>query len=148
MRFHNTLPDPKPETIFLERTGASLTQQQAANAVRVSIRTWQNWEQGITSIPTGLWEYFLCKIGRMAFTPLHAETAEEKELARQKKSVEEHEMYSSTWVEDLFAETEDDLKRVESQMTVEELERQRRLQETRERLNQAILARESKDWRG
>ncbi|WP_323012353.1 XRE family transcriptional regulator [Castellaniella sp.] len=43
------------------RIVAGLTQTEAAQIVRVSLRAWQRWEAGDRSMPSGLFELFMLK---------------------------------------------------------------------------------------
>ena len=56
----NTTP-PTPDMLRKARARAGLTQLQAAELVHRKMRTWQDWEAGITPIPLGLWELFLLR---------------------------------------------------------------------------------------
>ena len=40
-----------------------VTQQQAAGMVHVTLRAWQHWESGQRTMPAGLWELFVIKVG-------------------------------------------------------------------------------------
>lgn len=52
---------PIPEQLKEARLAAGLTQTQAADAVGAKLRTWQDWEGGIATMPAGLWELFQIK---------------------------------------------------------------------------------------
>lgn len=54
---------PVPSTIELKtaRMDAKLTQEEAAEVVKVTRRAWQAWENGITPVPPGLWVLFQLK---------------------------------------------------------------------------------------
>lgn len=54
--------NPTPAEIRAARETAELTQTQAAETVRGSLRTWQDWEAGIARMHPGLWELFGIKI--------------------------------------------------------------------------------------
>ena len=43
---------------------ASLTQTEAAQSVRSSLRGWQQWEAGDRAMPPGLFELFMLKTGQ------------------------------------------------------------------------------------
>lgn len=55
---------PPVATIRDARIVAGLTQTEAAQIVRVSLRTWQRWEAGDRSMPPGLFELFMLKTGQ------------------------------------------------------------------------------------
>lgn len=46
------------------RIAADLTQTEAAQTVRVSLRAWQRWEAGDRTMPPGLFELFMLKTGQ------------------------------------------------------------------------------------
>jgi DNA-binding XRE family transcriptional regulator len=50
-----------PAEVQACRARSGLTQAQAADAVRVDIRTWQLWEAGERAMPLGLFELFKIK---------------------------------------------------------------------------------------
>jgi DNA-binding transcriptional regulator YiaG len=54
--------NPKPAEILRAREDAGLTQQQAADLLFSSWRTWQNWEAGERRMPPSAWELFNAKI--------------------------------------------------------------------------------------
>jgi DNA-binding XRE family transcriptional regulator len=54
---------PTPAQIRAERLRCGRTQVAAARLVRVSPRTWQQWEQGRAEMPRGLFELFVLKQG-------------------------------------------------------------------------------------
>lgn len=56
--------NPRPDEISGLRTDAGLTQQQAADLIRASKRSWENWEQGRVKMHPGLFDYFLIRIGQ------------------------------------------------------------------------------------
>lgn len=60
----NKLHSPTVTTIRDARIAASLTQSEAAQVVRVSLRTWQHWEAGDRAMPPGLFELFMLKTGQ------------------------------------------------------------------------------------
>ena len=49
------------------RIAAGLTQSEAAETARVSLRTWQHWEAGDRAMPPGLFELFMLKTGQWPF---------------------------------------------------------------------------------
>lgn len=55
---------PTPATIRKARTAAGLTQTEAAQTVRASLRGWQQWEAGDRAMPPGLFELFMLKTGQ------------------------------------------------------------------------------------
>ncbi|XAH22284.1 hypothetical protein AAFF27_20015 [Xylophilus sp. GW821-FHT01B05] len=60
------MTDPKPQSptpavIHEARLAASLTQTEAAQTVRASLRGWQQWEAGDRAMPPGLFELFMLK---------------------------------------------------------------------------------------
>ena len=55
---------PTPEQIRNARHEAGLTQKQAAELIRATLRSWEGWEQGEGKMHPGLWEFFLCKVGQ------------------------------------------------------------------------------------
>ena len=52
---------PQPAEIIAGRGAAGLTQTQAAQLVRSTLRTWQQWEAGDRRMHPGLWELFRIK---------------------------------------------------------------------------------------
>ena len=50
-----------PEEIKEARFRAGLTLREAADLVRVNIRTWQKWEAGERSMHPAFWELFTLK---------------------------------------------------------------------------------------
>ena len=57
--------NPKPAEILRAREGAGLTQQQAAELLHTSWRTWQNWEADGPEnrrMPPAAWELFNIKL--------------------------------------------------------------------------------------
>lgn len=65
---------PTSTAIRDARIAASLTQTEAAQAVRASLRGWQQWEAGDRAMPPGLFELFMLKTGQW---PLDDETNKE-----------------------------------------------------------------------
>lgn len=55
---------PKPAAIRRARLAAGLTQTEAAQVVRGSLRGWQQWEAGDRAMPPGLFELFMLKTGQ------------------------------------------------------------------------------------
>ncbi|OVZ55818.1 hypothetical protein CDO44_21905 [Pigmentiphaga sp. NML080357] len=55
---------PPPAAIRLARHTAGLTQAEAADTVRASLRGWQQWEAGDRAMPPGLFELFMIKTGQ------------------------------------------------------------------------------------
>jgi len=55
---------PTPDAIREARTTAGLTQTEAAQTVRGSLRGWQQWEAGDRAMPPGLFELFMLKTGQ------------------------------------------------------------------------------------
>lgn len=53
--------NPKPSEILRAREAAGLTQQQAADLLFSSWRTWQDWEAGERRMHPSSWELFLAK---------------------------------------------------------------------------------------
>jgi DNA-binding transcriptional regulator YiaG len=58
-------PSPSPEQVLSARQSGRLpgldgliTQAQAAEAVDVTLRTWQHWEAGSRAMPPGLYRLF------------------------------------------------------------------------------------------
>lgn len=62
---------PKPAAIRNARHAAGLTQTEAADVVRGSLRGWQQWEAGDRAMPPGLFELFMLKTGQW---PLNDQT--------------------------------------------------------------------------
>ena len=54
---------PTPAQIRAARLATGLTQTAASTLVCVSPRTWQQWEQGRSEMPRGLFELLLLKQG-------------------------------------------------------------------------------------
>lgn len=55
---------PTPAAIRDARAAAGLTQTEAAQTVRASLRAWQQWEAGDRAMPPGLFELFMLKTGQ------------------------------------------------------------------------------------
>lgn len=55
---------PTPAAIRDARIAAGLTQTEAAQTVRASLRGWQQWEAGDRAMPPGLFELFMLKTGQ------------------------------------------------------------------------------------
>lgn len=65
---HSTkLQSPTVAAIRDARIMADLTQTEAAQTVRVSLRAWQRWEAGDRAMPPGLFELFMLKTGQWSF---------------------------------------------------------------------------------
>ncbi len=62
------LPKCTPDRIKHVRVGCHMTQRECAELVYVSLRTWQNWEYGVTDMPLLAWELFLAKLGLRPIT--------------------------------------------------------------------------------
>jgi DNA-binding transcriptional regulator YiaG len=60
---------PKPTAIRKARLAAGLTQTEAAQVVRGSLRGWQQWEAGDRAMPPGLFELFMLKTGQWPLEP-------------------------------------------------------------------------------
>lgn len=58
------VPAPTPTQILCIRESVSMSQTQAATAVGVTLRTWQNWESGLNVINPACWAVFLLTIGQ------------------------------------------------------------------------------------
>lgn len=56
---------PNHQKIAEMRLKHNLTQKACAKMVRVSLRTWQDWEADHVNMRPGLWELFLLKIGEI-----------------------------------------------------------------------------------
>lgn len=52
---------PTAEQIYEARAEAGLTMKEAAALIHSTLRTWQDWEGGISNMHAGLWELFLLK---------------------------------------------------------------------------------------
>jgi len=55
---------PTPAADRKARIAAGLTQTEAAQTVRASLRGWQQWEEGDRAMPPGLFELFMLKTGQ------------------------------------------------------------------------------------
>lgn len=55
------LTSPSPKMIRQARSGARVTQEQAAELVHVGARTWRMWESGDRKMHKAFWELFLLK---------------------------------------------------------------------------------------
>ncbi|SAI59657.1 Uncharacterised protein [Bordetella ansorpii] len=62
---------PKPDAIRHARLVVGLTQAEAANVVRSSLRGWQQWEAGDRAMPPGLFELFMLKTNQWALDRNH-----------------------------------------------------------------------------
>jgi DNA-binding transcriptional regulator YiaG len=58
MRQAKGTTNPSPDEIVDLRKRAKLTQTDAAKLVYVTLRTWQNYEAGVTPMHPGLWKLF------------------------------------------------------------------------------------------
>ncbi|HEY0294887.1 MAG TPA: XRE family transcriptional regulator [Bordetella sp.] len=56
--------NPTSSVIRRARIAADLTQTEAAETVRASLRAWQQWEAGDRAMPPGLFELFMLKTGQ------------------------------------------------------------------------------------
>ena len=70
MKQTKLLTVPTPKQVKEMRLRAKLTQQQAAEAVFTTNRSWHNWESGKAAMPVGLWELIQLKIGARQLTLL------------------------------------------------------------------------------
>lgn len=50
--------NPTPSEVIEARKAAGMTQSEAAQAVRGTMRAWQEWEAGNRRMHPGLWELF------------------------------------------------------------------------------------------
>jgi len=57
--------NPTIEQIKSARAAAGLTQKQAAELVRCTVRAWEKWECGGNRMHPGLWELFKIKTGKI-----------------------------------------------------------------------------------
>jgi len=55
---------PTPAAIRAARDAAGLSQTAAAALIYATLRTWQNWEAGQTSMQPALWELWRIKAAR------------------------------------------------------------------------------------
>ena len=53
---------PEPSEIKKVRLRAGLTQEQAAELIYSTRRTWQSWECGVNPMHAALWELFKLKV--------------------------------------------------------------------------------------
>lgn len=56
-----SMNNPTPDQIKAARLAAGLSQSQAAEIIKASPRSWENWEQGRVKMHPGLFDYFLIK---------------------------------------------------------------------------------------
>lgn len=56
--------EPRPEELLAAREAVGLTQQQAADVIYTSLRSWENWEQGQRRMPASAFELFMLKTGQ------------------------------------------------------------------------------------
>lgn len=56
--------NPAQENIRALRKAEGLTQTDAATLIHSSLRTWQDWEAGVTRMHPGLWELFKIKASK------------------------------------------------------------------------------------
>ena len=61
---------PTPDEIQTLRLKHGLLQTQLAEALSVSRRAVQTWEEGQAAMPPGLWELFQLKAGEIPLSPL------------------------------------------------------------------------------
>jgi DNA-binding transcriptional regulator YiaG len=66
------IDQPTTATIATTRHQSGHTQVQAAAAVGVSVRTWQDWELGQSAIPLAAWWLYLLRVGRVRLSDLPA----------------------------------------------------------------------------
>jgi DNA-binding transcriptional regulator YiaG len=64
------IDQPTPAMIATTRHQSSHTQAQAAAAVGVAVRTWQDWERGANTMPLAAWWLYLLRVGRVALSDL------------------------------------------------------------------------------
>ncbi|PUE43638.1 hypothetical protein B9Z34_02075 [Limnohabitans sp. Hippo3] len=57
------LKSPQPDQVKVTRQALGFTQKESADMVHYSLRAWQLWEAGDRTMPAGVWELFLIKIG-------------------------------------------------------------------------------------
>jgi DNA-binding transcriptional regulator YiaG len=55
-------PHPSPAEITQAREAAEHTQAEAAACILVSVRTWQDYEQGRRKMAPALWEYYCLQV--------------------------------------------------------------------------------------
>ncbi len=63
------MTSPTPEQVRAARLAAGLTQPAAAKLIYSTLRTWQDWEYGVTPMHPGLWELFGIKTELIAQAP-------------------------------------------------------------------------------
>lgn len=66
------IPEPTPESITTARQRAGHTQAQAAAAVGMTARAWQQYEAGDRSMPASAWWLYLLRVGRITLADLPA----------------------------------------------------------------------------
>lgn len=66
------IPDPSPDAITTARQRAGHTQSQAAAAVGMTARAWQQYESGDRSMPAPAWWLYLLRVGRITLADLPA----------------------------------------------------------------------------
>lgn len=66
------IPDTTPDAIATARQRAGHTQAQAAAAVGVTARAWQQYESGDRSMPSSAWWLYLLRVGRIKLSDLPA----------------------------------------------------------------------------
>lgn len=64
--------DPTPDAITTARQRAGHTQAQAAAAVGVTARAWQQYESGDRAMPSSAWWLYLLRVGRVTLADLPA----------------------------------------------------------------------------
>lgn len=66
------LNPPEPKHIKDLRSSVKISQQQSANLLHTTIRTWQRWEYGTTPMPLMAWELYAikCEMIRNGTIPL------------------------------------------------------------------------------
>lgn len=57
--------NPTPAEVIAGRERAQLTQQEAGEVIRGTLRAWQNYEDGSRRMHPGLWELFRIKTGQI-----------------------------------------------------------------------------------
>lgn len=66
------IPDPTSDTIVTARQRAGHTQAQAAAAVGVTARAWQQYEASDRAMPSSAWWLYLLRVGRVTLADLPA----------------------------------------------------------------------------
>ncbi len=66
------IPDATTDAVTTARQRAGHTQAQAAAAVGVSARAWQQYEAGDRSMPAPAWWLYLLRVGRITLADLPA----------------------------------------------------------------------------